>query len=43
MQLDFLNQKCEIEKFIINSVNSAYHFIILYLKYQFELNYIEHF
>ena len=40
---DFLNQKCEIEESITNSVNGAYHFMIYYPKYHCKLNYIRHF
>lgn len=40
MQSDFFNQKYEINKFIINSINNAYYFMIYYPKYHCELNYI---
>ena len=43
MQPDFLNQKCEIEESIINSVNRKYYLVVYYPKYHCKLNYIEHF
>ena len=43
MQSDFLNQKCEIEKSITNSINGKYHLVMYYSKYHYEFNHIEHF
>ena len=43
VQPDFFQQKCEIEEKITASPNDAYHKVIYYPKFHYELNHIKHF
>ena len=43
IQPDFLNQKCEIEEVIKNSLEGQYHRVLYYPKFHCKLNHIEHY
>lgn len=43
VQLDFIFQKCKIERSITNLANKKHHLVMQYPKYYSKLNYIKHF